>query len=146
MRPPPAPSASGWRLAVPAVVAALLPVASEVTVRLAASGRPPLFELSVLLFQVAWTAAPFVLIAGLVTLKPALRPAWGLAAGVGLALSAVGWTWASRESVQGVAGRGSGDANIGLGILLLAVPVAVFSVMITVIAVRSAFAGGPPRV
>ena len=144
MTPPSTRPASG-RLAAPAVVAALLPVVSAVGVRLAASGQPLTLDPGALLFQAVWAAAPFVLVAGLVATQPALRPTLRLAAGVGLAMTAAGWGWATWGRVRAVIGQTSGGAGVDVGTLMLMLPVATVSVMVTVIAVRSAFGGGPPR-
>ena len=141
---PPTPTARA-RLAAPAAAAALLPVASRVAVWLAAPERALLLDPGALLFQALWTATPFVLVAGLAATTASLRPAFGLAAGAGLTLTAAGWGWATWGRVRVVTGQTSGGVGVDVGTLMLMLPVAAVSVMVTVIAVRGAFAGGPTR-
>lgn len=128
---------------MPAAVASALPIASRVAVWMAAPERA--LEPGALAVSAVWAAVPFVMIAGLVATTPSLRPAFRLAAAVGLALTAAGWAWATWGRIRAVTGQTSGGAGVDVEMLLLALPIAVVSVMITVIAVRSAFAGGPPR-
>ena len=128
-----------WRLVVPAVLAALVPLGAAVAVGgVAPAGVPGAVRLVV---HAVWAAAPFVAIAALVVAKPGLRPAFGLAAAVGLALVAAGWGWLAVAVA-----RGSPWSGLGAATVPLALPVAAASVMITVVAVRTSFAGGPgPR-
>ena len=134
MRPSPR-----WRLVLPAVLAALVPLAAAVVVGgMTPAGVPGTVRLAV---HAVWAAAPFVAVAALVAAKPGLRPAFGLAAAVGLGLTAAGWGWLAAAVT-----RGSGWAALGAATVPLALPVAAASVMITVVAVRTSFAGGPgPR-
>ncbi|WP_420455385.1 hypothetical protein [Rubrivirga sp.] len=130
------------RWATPALLAAVLPLASRVAVWMAASGRPLVAEPGVLAFQMAWAAMPFVALAALAVLT---RRAWAevaLAMGAGLALTAALWAWATWDGVLAVTGRSAG-ASAGLGLLALGAPVALLSVMVTAAAVRAAFVSRP---
>lgn len=97
-----------------------------------------------LAFNAVWAAVPFALVGGIAAAKPAVRPAFGTAAIVGLALTAAAWVWVAWDGIRAVTGQSTGGANIGLGIVLLAMPIVVLSVMVTVLAVRGAF-GTRPR-
>ena len=126
-------SASRWRLVAPALAAAVLPLA----VRAVAWGGGVAPAPGAVVGQAAWVAAPFAFLGGLAAVEPRVRPAFALASAVGLALTAAGWAWLAA------AGPGA-EATLGGGIVAWTLPIGVLSVMITVVAVRSAFSGPPP--
>ena len=128
------------RLVVPVVVAAAVPLVALAVVAAASGARldPALVALSAV-----GAAGPFALLAGLVATTASVRPAFPLAAAVGTAVTAAGWGWVAWQGVAG-AGRPAGAVSIGAETAGLLVPVAAFSVMVTVVAVRSAFSPRPP--
>lgn len=131
------------RLAVPALIAGAIPLASAVVIG-AASG-----DLSGSLDGGVWRSAilaagPFVLVAVLAARAEWAQPGFALAAAVGVALTAVGWGVATAGALQAMQ-TGSPLSLAIAAVLFRMLPVAVLSVMITVLAVRSLFGVAPTR-
>ena len=120
-----------WRVG-PAVLAAAVPVLS-----ILAAGR----GLRGAIVPAVSAALPFVALAVLAATARWARLGYELAAGVGLVMTMAGWGMAAAGALGG--GAETVMAG-GMGALLLrALPVAVLSVTVTVLAVRQAF--GMPR-
>ena len=110
------------RLLIPALVAFALPWVLALVLRIRVGVSPNLGEeWSVLLFNGVWTSWPLVAWAVLA------RSRAPLAAGLLVALLA--WGYAGWDAVRYHIGGEGGGANIGLGLMLLALPALMLAVM-----------------
>lgn len=129
---------TSW-LVLPACLAAALPLLPALAV--GGAGARPGGSLWIAVVQAAF---PFALLAALALQTEWARQGYRLAVGVGLALAAAGWIAMTAQAVaapDGAALPGAGMNGMMATLMIRALPVAVLSVMITVLAVRQAFAG-----
>ena len=122
------PPARVW-LVGPAVLAAAVPVLSILAASRGLGGA---------VVPAVSAALPFVALALLAATARWARLGYELAVGVGLVMTMAGWGMATASALGG----GAETVMVGtMGALLMsALPVAVLSVMFTVLAVRQAFA------
>ena len=124
---------------IAAFLAAGLPLLARLFVMFASGTFIPFLEESeILLYNSFWAAAPFLVFAVLAFFIKRFNSAFYAASITGLVITVVFWSWIAAESALHQAGVLGGGVNIGLGLILLVLPLVVFIAMTIVVFVRGA--------
>lgn len=80
----------------------------------------------------SWAAAPFAALAWVASACRWGARRWRRASRVGLVVTALFWLWVAIEGVLAQTVRSGGGADIGLGVVMLALPALVLALMLVV--------------
>ncbi|MGI9324589.1 MAG: hypothetical protein ACR2PZ_05170 [Pseudomonadales bacterium] len=117
----------------PIAFAALLPILANALIWLG-SRQPERFfeEPAIMLFNVAWACMPFVVWAIVGSFNQRMARTYGSVTAAGLLAMLAAWGWVAWEGYRHQTAEWVDSANLGLGFVMLVLPVLVFALMLGV--------------